>query len=153
MYVLRAMLVFVAVFGMLTVVLMGCEKQMPLIDPIMGTGNSDTGSTTDDTREYRPGTVVVQYDQEAWEMVSMEDIPIAPVNILLVNLGYTPVVLTRWEHFREVIYLGEDVLDLLPILQLLQTVPGVVGAEFNFIDPEEFITPCCAWNGDPSSDE
>ncbi len=91
-------------------------------------------------------TMIIQYDEETWEQANKRHTPIKTVNDFLVSKGYTPKVRGILPgRLIEVIDIDKN-MDTLPLLRELQTVPGVVSAEANFLTEHADLV---GWNGMP----
>ena len=134
-----ATLLLIAVFTLLAAsIFVGCEQQFLMDIKMDGIKEDESGPIKiTGIGESRPGilyifgTIIVQYDKETWEQTDEKHIPITAVNDFLVSKGYTPKVRGRSSaKLVEVIDIDKNV-DPLPLLEELQTVPGVVSAELN----------------------
>ena len=79
-----------------------------------------------------PHTILIEYDKETWEQGYKKYTPITTVNDFLVSKGYTPKVRGIFPGLFIVIDIGKNI-DPLPLLEELQTVPGVTSAELNYL--------------------
>ena len=139
-------LFLITVFILVTIsTLIGCEKQF-LITKIDDTKETEKEPIKNNgIGEIRPGslytfgTIIIQYDEETWELENKKHTPIKTVNDFLVSKGYTPIVRSILPgRLIEVIDIEKN-MDIFPLLRELQTVPGVVAAERSFLDVFESI--------------
>ena len=134
-----ATLLLIAVFTLsVASIFVGCEQRLLVDMKADGMKEDESGPIkVAGIGESRPGvlyifgTIIVQYDKETWEQADKKHIPITAVNDFLVSKGYTPKVRGRSSaKLVEVVDIDKNV-DPLPLLEELQTVPGVVSAELN----------------------
>ena len=111
------------------------EEEVP---PLHKKGFIELGRTADGDL-YKFGRVIVEFDKAVLYRVGPVLAPVSPVLDFFADKGYAPkLVLASLPDV--VIEIGECV-DVVPMLDELKSIPGVIDAEPDMVHPLHVVTP------------